>query len=98
MLSIFESIGGRRHKEVFPCQDKDTALRVIIAIHNSTIVLAIIGCRMWNYNTYEHALRNVQGLSKGMIFKTAIPGLNLVSKLKNVYLPKKKVIGKRDNA
>ena len=56
MLSIFESMGSRGHEEVVFCQDKDTGLRAIIAIHNTTIGPALGGCRMWNYNSDGDAL------------------------------------------
>ena len=77
MLFIFESMGIRGHEEVFFCQDKDTGLRAIIAIHNTTIGPALGGCRMWNYNSDEDALKDVLRLSRGMSYKAAIAGLNL---------------------
>ena len=77
MLSIFESMGSRGHEEVVFCQDKDTGLRAIIAIHNTTIGPALGGCRMWNYNSDEDALKDVLRLSRGMSYKAAIAGLNL---------------------
>ena len=51
MLSVFESMENRGHEEVVFCNDKDTGLKAIIAIHNTTIGPALGGCRMWAYET-----------------------------------------------
>ena len=77
MLSVFESMDTRGHEEVIFCNDKDTGLKGIIAIHNTTIGPALGGCRMWNYGTEEEALKDVLRLSRGMSYKAAIAGLNL---------------------
>ena len=44
MLSVFESMDTRGHEEVIFCNDKDTGLKGIIAIHNTTIGPALGGC------------------------------------------------------
>ena len=77
MLSVFESMENRGHEEVVFCNDKDTGLKAIIAIHNTTIGPALGGCRMWTYETDEDALKDVLRLSRGMSYKAAIAGLNL---------------------
>ena len=77
MLSVFESMENRGHEEVVFCNDKDTGLKAIIAIHNTTIGPALGGCRMWAYETDEDALKDVLRLSRGMSYKAAIAGLNL---------------------
>ena len=77
MLSVFESMENRGHEEVVFCNDKDTGLKAIIAIHNTTIGPALGGCRMWSYETDEDALKDVLRLSRGMSYKAAIAGLNL---------------------
>ena len=77
MLSIFENMEKRGHEEVVFCQDRDTGLKAIIAIHNTTIGPALGGCRMWNYESEADALKDVLRLSRGMSYKAAIAGLNL---------------------
>ena len=77
MSVVFESMDSRDHEEVVFCHDKDTGLKAIIAIHNTTIGPALGGCRMWNYNSDEDALIDVLRLSRGMSYKAAIAGLNL---------------------
>ena len=61
----------------FFCQDKETGLKAIIAIHDTTLGPALGGTRMWNYKCEEDAINDVLRLSRGMTFKAAISGLNL---------------------
>ena len=77
MSVVFESMDSRDHEEVGFCQDKDTGLKAIIAVHNTTIGPALGGCRMWVYETEDDALKDVLRLSRGMSYKAAIAGLNL---------------------
>jgi leucine dehydrogenase len=77
MSVVFESMDSRGHEEVVFCYDKDTGLKAIIAVHNTTIGPALGGCRMWAYETEEDALKDVLRLSRGMSYKAAIAGLNL---------------------
>ena len=77
MSVVFENMDSRGHEEVVFCQDKDTGLKAIIAVHNTTIGPALGGCRMWMYDTEDDALKDVLRLSRGMSYKAAIAGLNL---------------------
>ncbi|NCN40972.1 Glu/Leu/Phe/Val dehydrogenase [bacterium] len=65
------------HEQVVFCQDKDSGLKAIIAIHNTTLGPALGGTRMWNYKNEEDALIDVLRLSKGMTYKASAAGLNL---------------------
>ena len=65
------------HEQVVFCQDAETGLKAIIAIHNTTLGPALGGTRMWNYKSEEQALEDVLRLSRGMSFKAAISGLKL---------------------
>jgi len=67
----------RDHEQVVFCNDPDTGLKSIIAVHNTTIGPALGGCRMWNYDSEDDALRDVLRLSRGMSYKAAIANLNL---------------------
>jgi len=77
MTPVFENMDSRDHEEIVFCRDKDTGLKAIIAIHDTTIGPALGGCRMWNYENEEAALKDVLRLSRGMSYKAAIAGLNL---------------------
>jgi len=65
------------HEQVVFCQDKETGLKAIIAVHNTVLGPALGGTRMWNYENELEALNDVLRLSRGMTYKSAITGLNL---------------------
>ncbi len=73
-LAKMEEFG---HEEVIFCQNKDVALRAIIAIHDTTLGPALGGTRMWPYKTEEEALLDALRLSRAMTYKAAAAGLNL---------------------
>lgn len=76
-MKILAEMTSYEHEQVVFCQDKDTGLKAIIAIHDTTLGPALGGTRMWNYDCEEDALKDVLRLSRGMTFKAAISGLNL---------------------
>lgn len=76
-MSIFSEMNSKNHEQVVFCNDPDTGLKSIIAIHNTTIGPALGGCRMWNYRSENDALKDVLRLSRGMSYKAAIAQLNL---------------------
>ncbi len=65
------------HEEVVYCHDRDSGLRAIIAVHNTTLGPALGGTRMWPYKSEQDALVDVLRLSKGMTYKASAAGLNL---------------------
>ena len=77
MIPIFKQMESKEHEELVFCHDQETGLKAIIAVHDTTIGPALGGCRMWNYETEEDALKDVLRLSRGMSYKAAIAGLNL---------------------
>ena len=75
---VFENIQKcGNHEQVIFCHDKDTGLKAMIAIHDTTLGPALGGTRMWNYASEEEALVDVLRLSEGMTYKAAAAGLNL---------------------
>ena len=75
--SIFDKMNNWGHEQVVFCQDKDTGLKAIIAIHNTVLGPSMGGTRMWNYASDEEALVDALRLSRGMTFKSALAGLNI---------------------
>lgn len=65
------------HEEIVFCNDNETGLKAIIAVHNTTLGPALGGTRMWVYNNEMEALNDVLRLSRGMTYKNSISGLNL---------------------
>lgn len=75
--SIFDQLNLYGHKKVVFCNDPDTGLKAIIAIHDTTLGPALGGTRMWSYKNEADALADALRLSRTMTYKAAIAGLNL---------------------
>lgn len=65
------------HEQLLFCNDNETGLKAIIAVHNTVLGPALGGTRMWNYANEMDALNDVLRLSRGMTYKNSISGLNL---------------------
>ena len=74
---VFGHVSFDEHEQIVFCRDKDTGLKAIIGIHNTTLGPALGGTRMWMYNNEAEALNDVLRLSRGMTFKSSISGLDL---------------------
>ncbi|MGC8487550.1 MAG: leucine dehydrogenase, partial [Clostridia bacterium] len=48
-MTIFEAMKEHGHEELVFWYDKETGLRAIVAIHDTTLGPALGGCRMWPY-------------------------------------------------
>ena len=66
-LEIFEYLEKYDYEQVVFCQDKESGLKAIIAIHDTT---ALGGTRMWTYDSEEAAIEDALRLAKGMTYKT----------------------------
>ncbi|MFS8641271.1 MAG: leucine dehydrogenase [Symbiobacteriaceae bacterium] len=67
---------GLGHEQVVFCHDRDSGLKAIIAIHDTTLGPALGGCRMWPYPSEEEAIVDALRLARGMTYKNAAMGLN----------------------
>lgn len=76
-MGLFGLTDTMGHEQVVYCNDPETGLKAIIAIHDTTLGPALGGCRFWNYATEEEALVDVLRLSRGMTYKAAVAGLPL---------------------
>ena len=74
---MFEAIGTETHEEVLFGADRESGLRTIIAIHDTSLGPALGGTRFYPYRDEDAALRDVLRLAKGMTLKSAAAGLNL---------------------
>ncbi|MEE2877484.1 MAG: Glu/Leu/Phe/Val dehydrogenase [Pseudomonadota bacterium] len=74
---MFDHHSYDHHEGVHFFEDEASGLRAIIAIHSTALGPAAGGCRMWQYETGEQALRDALRLSQGMSFKNAMAGLPL---------------------
>ncbi|MDN7137799.1 Glu/Leu/Phe/Val dehydrogenase [Pseudidiomarina sp. 1ASP75-14] len=76
-MSLFEHQEFDQHEQVVFCHDKETGLKAIIAIHDTTLGPSLGGTRLWNYASSAEALTDVLRLSRGMTYKSALAGLPL---------------------
>ncbi|MBA6412799.1 Glu/Leu/Phe/Val dehydrogenase [Parahaliea sp. F7430] len=76
-MSVFSAPAFDQHELVSFCSDRDSGLRAIIAVHDTTLGPGVGGCRMFPYASDEDALHDVLRLSRGMTYKSALAGLPL---------------------
>jgi len=76
-MEIVEKTTNSEHEKVLFARDLEIGYRGIIAIHSTVLGPAVGGTRFWNYASEEEALTDALRLSRGMTYKTALPGLPL---------------------
>lgn len=74
-MDVFSSPAFDDHEQVILFHDRDTDLKAIVALHDTTLGPAVGGCRMWPYATEGDAVTDVLRLSRGMTFKAAMADL-----------------------
>jgi leucine dehydrogenase len=70
-MDIFELMKKGGHEQIIFNYDKETGMRSIIAIHDSTLGQTFGGVRMVNYASMEEALQDAMRLSRAMTYKCA---------------------------
>ncbi len=76
-MDIFNMLKEHDYEQLIFCQDKDSGLKAIIAIHDTTLGPALGGTRIYNYENDEEAIEDALRLARGMTYKNAAAGLNL---------------------
>ncbi|GEL06893.1 Leu/Phe/Val dehydrogenase [Salisediminibacterium halotolerans] len=76
-MELFKYMEMYDYEQTVVCQDKESGLKAIIAIHDTTLGPALGGTRMWTYNSEAEAFEDALRLAKGMTYKNAAAGLNL---------------------
>ncbi len=74
-MSVFANPHFDHHELVSFCEDRDSGLRAVIAVHNTHLGPALGGCRMYAYQNDDAAVNDVLRLSRGMTYKSALAGL-----------------------
>jgi len=82
---IFEQVSEMGHEQVVFCYDRETGVRAIIAVHDSTlgkeqpsgVRASLGGTRRRAYRGVDDALEDVLRLSEGMTYKSAAAELEL---------------------
>ena len=75
--AVFDHPEMGEHEDIIFAQDRNTGLRAIIAVHDTTLGPALGGCRVWPYENPSDALTDALRLSRGMTYKNALAGLDL---------------------
>ena len=60
------------YEKVVRCDDPESGLKAIISVHDTTLGPALGGLRMWPYLSDEEAIFDVNRLSRGMSYKSAV--------------------------
>ena len=76
-MQVFQRLAEHDYQKVLFCNDNESGLRAIIALHDTTLGPALGGIRMLPYPSDEDALTDVLRLAHGMTYKAAIAGVNL---------------------
>jgi leucine dehydrogenase len=76
-MELFKYMETYDYEQVVVCQDKESGLKAIICIHDTTLGPALGGTRMWTYESEEAAFEDALRLARGMTYKNAAAGLNL---------------------
>ncbi|MDR4435637.1 branched-chain amino acid dehydrogenase [Bacillus tequilensis] len=76
-MELFKYMEKYDYEQLVFCQDEQSGLKAIIAIHDTTLGPALGGTRMWTYENEEAAIEDALRLAKGMTYKNAAAGLNL---------------------
>ncbi|MBU3866102.1 valine dehydrogenase [Streptomyces sp. 4503] len=79
LATLFRSdLGG--HEQVLLCQDRESGLKAVIALHSTALGPALGGTRFHAYaseeNPEEAALLDALNLARGMSYKNALAGLD----------------------
>lgn len=75
--SVLSQCISRGHEQVSFFHYPDVGLKLIVAIHDTTLGPGLGGCRMRMYQNEEQALDDVMRLSEGMTYKSALAELPL---------------------
>jgi len=76
-MELFRYMEQYDYEQLVFCQDKQSGLKAIIAIHDTTLGPSLGGTRMWTYESEEAAIEDALRLARGMTYKNAAAGLNL---------------------
>ncbi|WP_069813920.1 Leu/Phe/Val dehydrogenase [Streptomyces sp. TP-A0874] len=75
LSTLFRSAQGG-HEQVVLCQDEESGLKAVIAIHSTALGPALGGTRFHSYASDEEAVLDAMNLARGMSYKNALAGLD----------------------
>jgi leucine dehydrogenase len=74
---LFDLLQQKDAEMLYVCQEKDSGLKAIVAIHDMTLGPAAGGIRMWPYASEREAIYDAVRLARAMTYKWAAAGVNL---------------------
>lgn len=77
MDGILSYMAQYDYENLYFCQERETGLRAVIALHDTTLGPATGGTRMWTYDNEMAAVEDALRLARGMTYKYAAAGVNL---------------------
>ncbi len=75
-MDLTDPRGPIDHEQVVFCQDRESGLRAIIAIHSTVLGPSLGGTRFYPFPSEEDALRDVLRLSRAMTYKSSAAGID----------------------
>lgn len=76
-MDILAYMTEHGHEQLNIVTDKESGLRAVIAVHDTTLGPSLGGCRFYPFESTEAAILDVLRLSEGMSYKSAMAGLPL---------------------
>ena len=76
-MNKFDYMAKYGYEQLIYFYDKETGLKGVTCIHDTTLGPALGGTRLWNYATEDEAVEDVLRLASGMTYKNAVAGLNI---------------------
>lgn len=76
-MNKFDYMAKYGYEQLVFFYDKETGLKGITCIHDTTLGPALGGTRLWNYASEEEAVEDVMRLARGMTYKNSVAGLNI---------------------
>jgi len=76
-MEKFEYMQKHGYEQLIYMYDRNSGLKGLICIHNTTLGPALGGTRVWEYENEDDAVLDVLRLARGMTKKAACAGLNL---------------------
>lgn len=76
-MELFKALGEYDYEQIVFANDKESGLKAIICIHDTTLGPGLGGTRYWNYQQEDDAIRDALRLARGMTYKNAASGLQI---------------------
>lgn len=73
-MEVFDALKRNRHENLMFFQHRESGLKGVLAIHDSTLGPALGGVRCWDYQTEDHLIRDALRLAENASLSAALFG------------------------